>query len=138
MTSLLMLAFLSGYQQFSLDKLLMERFYVEEVASVFTPLNSEKWTDKEEFLQRIANRKPYNLGYCGYRWTKIYTWLCCCLRRPPPSWCCFRMEKFTWRERGIRRLERARRKLSEERDIENLIYNFRVLRMLAKTVLSHR
>ena len=113
MTSLFMLAFLSGYQQFNLDKLLMQRFYAEEVASV----SNRDMTDKEEFLQRIANRKPYSLGYCGYRWTKIYTtWLCCCCK----LWCC-KSEKLAWRERSIRRLERARQKLSEERDIENLI-----------------
>ena len=52
-TGLLMVAFISGYQQFNLDKILMEHLYSEEVA---VASGKKERSDKEEFLQRITNR----------------------------------------------------------------------------------
>ena len=62
-TGVLAVAFLSGFQQFNLDKVLMEHLYSEEIV---VSSGKKERSDKEEFLQRITNRKPYSFGYFGY------------------------------------------------------------------------
>ena len=76
-TGVLMVIFISGYQQFKLDKLLMEHLYSEEVV---VASGKKERSDKEEFLQRITNRKPYSFGYCGYKSTKLFNKACCCFK----------------------------------------------------------
>ena len=99
---MLAVAFLSGFQQFNLDKVLMEHLYSEEIAVA----SGKEWrSDKEEFLQRIANRKPYSFGYCGYKLTKLFNRVCCCFKS------CLRhsqKERLERRLRSIRKLDKAR------------------------------
>ena len=86
-------------------------------------------------MQRIANRQPYSFSYCGYRLTKMFNTLCCCFKK------CMsepKLQSFNRRLRSIKKLEKARHMLSSEKDIEDYLYDRRILRLLIKTVLSHR
>ena len=77
MVSLITIFFISGYQQFNLDKVLMERLYSQEIVK---DSGKNERSDKEEFLQRIANRQPYSFNYCSYRCTTIFNTFYCCFK----------------------------------------------------------
>ena len=124
--------FLRGYQSFVLDKSLMKRLYAEDA---YVTNGRNERSDEEEFYNKISNRKAYQFSYCGYVCTSLQRHIFCCLK---PCYSQSGREKYDRRMKSFEKFEKAREKLSMERDIEDFISQKRVLKLLTKVVLSHK
>lgn len=129
-TGVILVVFLSGYQQFNLDQVLMKHLYSEEPYLVS---GKDVRSNEQEFLQRVQNRRPFSYSYCGYRCTKIASKCWCCLKL-----CVSRSKRsaFERRLRKMKMLERARQMLSQERDMEDMLYMKRMVRLMIKSFLT--
>ena len=82
----------------------------------------------------MNNRKVFRFGYWGYGMMSFSTKFCCCCKdRWKESWSYYRSNWYSYKKFKV-----ARAALHREKDLENMIYNMRIGKLLQKTLLKKR
>lgn len=126
---------LANYQNFIFDKSMMKKMYFQ-LKDTFksTDEDGHKRNDEDEIIERMNARKPYTHGYCGYLMMSITLCLCCCCKKSM-------VKKWPWYQNkwiSYQKFKKARNDLNREKDIENVLYNLRILKFMQKTMLKKR
>ena len=119
---------LSGYQDFKYSMSFMKRLYFQKNTEED---EYDRRTDSEEMIESINNRKHFRFGYLRYLFIAFLENCFCCLN----ALLC-RPQRKRWNE--YKRFKTASEEMNKEIDLEYLIYQVRVLRMIMHGITKKR
>ena len=123
---------IGGYTNFKYYSSFMKRLYFQKNDTTDDELN-ERRSDADEMIEKINNRRDFNVNYITYFLMSWLEYCCCCmgcLKR-----CC---KPYRTRLKEYEKFENANKEIYKEIDLEYLIYHVRVLKMLMRANTKKR